>query len=454
MTTLTFAFTRGRGATLRPGDRSSAPGSTTTPTSPRGGSPAEQAGAEHVLAAVRPGDRARCRPQHVIDLIDERTKWVDVAGRVEPARHHARPRADHRRRPRRRRPGVRRRRASGAPPPHRHRRARLRRAGDLAVQVVRPARGMLWMEPELLDVAAGVQGAPRRRRAGRAGSRPARPTSRRSPGSRPRRASCSRRAWSASRPPRSEVFAPLLDGLQAIAGVTVWRRARRCRAARPPPRSRSPGCAPAEVSAALAAERIAVWDGHNYAVEVVEQLGLAESAGWCVPVGSATSSRTMCAALARRGRRGWRVGADPAEGGVRRQTSLRGLVEQRADVGELVGGVDAVAEGVCPLIVVHVAQAFGWSRRSGGRPAARRADRRSFRGDGPLGGRWCAWRAPCGCRRNQNSPARSRFPTSVQRPPGPEVSARFVRVRSRGGARRRAGGRRDRSRGGDDRGGG
>jgi len=33
------------------------------------------------------------------------------------------------------------------------------------------------------------------------------------------------------------------------------------------------------VSQALAAEQIAVWDGHNYAVEVVDQLGLAESGG-------------------------------------------------------------------------------------------------------------------------------------------------------------------------------
>jgi selenocysteine lyase/cysteine desulfurase len=29
----------------------------------------------------------------------------------------------------------------------------------------------------------------------------------------------------------------------------------------------------------MAAERIAVWDGHNYAVEVVGQLGLADSGG-------------------------------------------------------------------------------------------------------------------------------------------------------------------------------
>ena len=30
---------------------------------------------------------------------------------------------------------------------------------------------------------------------------------------------------------------------------------------------------------ALAAAKVAVWDGHNYAVEVVDQLGLAETGG-------------------------------------------------------------------------------------------------------------------------------------------------------------------------------
>jgi selenocysteine lyase/cysteine desulfurase len=39
------------------------------------------------------------------------------------------------------------------------------------------------------------------------------------------------------------------------------------------------GRAPAEISQALAADKIAVWDGHNYAVEVVDQLGLADKGG-------------------------------------------------------------------------------------------------------------------------------------------------------------------------------
>ena len=39
------------------------------------------------------------------------------------------------------------------------------------------------------------------------------------------------------------------------------------------------GVHPADASKALAAAGIAVWDGHNYAVEVVDQLGLADSGG-------------------------------------------------------------------------------------------------------------------------------------------------------------------------------
>ena len=39
------------------------------------------------------------------------------------------------------------------------------------------------------------------------------------------------------------------------------------------------GVHPAEASKALGAKNIAVWDGHNYAVEVVDQLGLADSGG-------------------------------------------------------------------------------------------------------------------------------------------------------------------------------
>ena len=75
-----------------------------------------------------------------------------------------------------------------------------------------------------------------------------------------------------------EVFAPLLEGLLAMPHVKVWGP--------PTLESRTPtvaftvnGKSPEQVAAALAANKIAVWDGSSYAVEVVSRLGLAESGG-------------------------------------------------------------------------------------------------------------------------------------------------------------------------------
>ena len=76
----------------------------------------------------------------------------------------------------------------------------------------------------------------------------------------------------------AQLFAPLLAGLQATPGVRVWgEQGAECRA--PTAAFTVDGVAPSEVARRLAAERIAVWDGHNYAVEVVAQLGLAGSGG-------------------------------------------------------------------------------------------------------------------------------------------------------------------------------
>lgn len=75
-----------------------------------------------------------------------------------------------------------------------------------------------------------------------------------------------------------EVFAPLLAGLQSIRGVHVYGPSG-LEGRTPTAAFRVDGVAPADVAKALAAERIAVWDGHNYAVEVVDSLGLAEQGG-------------------------------------------------------------------------------------------------------------------------------------------------------------------------------
>jgi selenocysteine lyase/cysteine desulfurase len=73
----------------------------------------------------------------------------------------------------------------------------------------------------------------------------------------------------------SSVFAGLLDGLLAIDGVRVLGPQDMV--------DRAPTLAflveshtPVSVARALAAERIAVWDGHYYAVELMEALGLGE----------------------------------------------------------------------------------------------------------------------------------------------------------------------------------
>ena len=74
------------------------------------------------------------------------------------------------------------------------------------------------------------------------------------------------------------VFEPLLTGLHSIPGVRVWGPAGMS--------GRTPTAAftiarisPGDAALALAADKIAVWDGHNYALNVVEQLGLAATGG-------------------------------------------------------------------------------------------------------------------------------------------------------------------------------
>ena len=75
-----------------------------------------------------------------------------------------------------------------------------------------------------------------------------------------------------------EVFAPLLNGLLAMAHVRVWGS--------PTLEARTPtvaftvdGVSPDRVAEALAAAKIAVWSGSSYAVELVSHLGLTESGG-------------------------------------------------------------------------------------------------------------------------------------------------------------------------------
>jgi cysteine desulfurase family protein (TIGR01976 family) len=76
----------------------------------------------------------------------------------------------------------------------------------------------------------------------------------------------------------AELFAPLLDGLLALAGVEV-HGPRDLEDRTPTVCFSVAGRTPDDVAAALAAERIAVWGGHYYAVEAMAALRLAARGG-------------------------------------------------------------------------------------------------------------------------------------------------------------------------------
>jgi cysteine desulfurase family protein (TIGR01976 family) len=276
MTTLTLTFTRAVALTLRPGARVVGTqldhDANVTPWRLA----CEQAGAEHVLAPFDPSD-GTLDPADVIELIDERTAWVTLPGAsnllgtvpdlapIVAAAHDA---------------GARVFVDAVHLAPHRP-----IDASELGCDVLvtspykwyGPHAGVLCATPAVLDElpVAKVRPAPDRG---------------------PQR-------WETGTPNfealaavdaaarflmdvgldrigegEAEVFGPLLDGLQSIAGVRVYGP--------PTMEGRTPtvaftveGQRPASVGEALGAERIATWAGHSYALEVVGRLGLAESGG-------------------------------------------------------------------------------------------------------------------------------------------------------------------------------
>jgi selenocysteine lyase/cysteine desulfurase len=75
-----------------------------------------------------------------------------------------------------------------------------------------------------------------------------------------------------------ELSSRLLEGLEAIPGVTVYGTRdldRRC----PTYAFNVSGRHPAEISKALADQGVFVWDGNYYALELMERLGLEDSGG-------------------------------------------------------------------------------------------------------------------------------------------------------------------------------
>ena len=276
MTSLTFAFTRAVGATLRPGDRVVGTRLDHDANVTTWARACEQSGAEHVLAEFDPAS-GTLPVENVIALIDESTRWVAIAGAsnlLGTVPDHA--------------PIIAAAHAVGARvfidavawAPH----ATIDVAALGCDAIVSspykwygPHSGVLWVQPELLAELPVFK---------------VRPSSNIGP-SRFETGMLNYEAIAgidaAARFLMEEgmeriaayeraIFEPLLTGLQSISGVRVWGPSG-LDGRTPTAAFTIDGVAPADVSRALAAENVAVWDGHNYAVEVVGQLGLADSGG-------------------------------------------------------------------------------------------------------------------------------------------------------------------------------
>jgi cysteine desulfurase family protein (TIGR01976 family) len=271
-----FALSRAVSATLRPGDRIVGTrldhDSNITPWRRA----ADTAQATHVLADFD-AETGLLPSQNVIDLIDERTKWVtlpgasnllgtipDLAPIIEAAHAvGARVFVD----------------AVHLAP---HQRINIRELGCDALTTspykwYGPHTGVIWIDPELRDSLPLFK------------VRPASPTGPKSFETGMPNYEALAGVEAAARflleegmdhidAAEAEVFAPLLSGLRSIEGVTVYGPST-LQGRTPTAAFTIRGVHPAAGAEALAAANIAVWDGHNYAVEVVDQLGLADSGG-------------------------------------------------------------------------------------------------------------------------------------------------------------------------------
>ncbi|MGB8861091.1 MAG: cysteine desulfurase-like protein [Ilumatobacteraceae bacterium] len=276
MTTITFAISRAIGATLRPGDRIVGTrldhDANVTPWRRA----ADQAGADHVLAPFDPVT-GTLPPENVIALIDERTKWVTLPGAsnllgtapdlkpIIDAAHEV---------------GARVFVDAVALAPHQPIDITALGCDAMVTSPYKwyaPHSGMLWMQPDLLQslpvfkVRPSHDEGPSRFETGM-------PNFEGLAGVEAAARFLMEEGMANVQAAEHELFQPLLEGLLAMDRVTVYGV--HGFAGRTPTAAFTvEGHAPCEVSQALAAEQIAVWDGHNYAVEVVGQLGLAETGG-------------------------------------------------------------------------------------------------------------------------------------------------------------------------------
>lgn len=276
MTTLTFAVSRAVGKTLQPGDRIVGTRLDHDANITPWRRAADDAGAEHVLAPFDPAT-GQLPPQNVIDLIDEHTTWVTVPGAsnllgstpdlapIIEAAHNvgANVYVD----------------AVHLAP---HRQINIAELGCDALVTspykwYGPHSGVLWMRPELLEslpvfkVRPATDHGPGRFETGM-------PNFEAIAGIEAAARFLIEEGMDRLAAAEAEVFGRLLAGLQAIDGVTVWG-SQTLDDRVPTAAFTIDGVHPAAASKALGAKGIAVWDGHNYAVEVVDQLGLADSGG-------------------------------------------------------------------------------------------------------------------------------------------------------------------------------
>lgn len=276
MTTLTLAFSRAVGATLSASDRIVGTRLDHDANVWPWRLAAQAAGAEHVLAPFDPTTGVLA-PETVIDLIDERTRWVTLPGAsnligtvpdltpIIEAAH-----------------------AVGARvfvdavhlAPH--------RAIDIAalgcdVLVTSPYKwygphaGVLCASPALLDelpvakVRPAPDQGPRRWETGT-------PNFEGIAAVEAAAAFLLEEGLDSIAATEAATFEPLLTGLQSIPNVTVYGPSGL--AGRTPTVAFTvEGRPPSDIAAELASAQIAVWAGHSYAVEVVDQLGVADAGG-------------------------------------------------------------------------------------------------------------------------------------------------------------------------------
>jgi cysteine desulfurase family protein (TIGR01976 family) len=276
MTSLTFAVSRAIGATLQPGDRIVGTRLDHDANITPWRRAADGAGAQHVLAPFDPAT-GQLPPGNVIELIDEHTKWVtlpgasnllgstpDLAPIIEAAH------------------------AVGANvyidavhlAPHRKIDIAALGCDALVTSPYKwygPHSGVLWMRPELLETLPVFKVRPAADH-GPAKLETGMPNFEAIAGIEAAARFLIEDGMDHLATAEAEVFAHLLEGLHSINGVKVWG-SQTLDGRVPTAAFTIEGVHPADASKSLGAKNIAVWDGHNYAVEVVDQLGLADSGG-------------------------------------------------------------------------------------------------------------------------------------------------------------------------------